>query len=124
MLDLQRARILIPTSSTIPFRSPCDVRIAPFESKGLVEKGKDHVLRDKEETDMRTVQAVFTTIAALALGTIARPIPVLASGCKADAASIAAHIFDMSDADADGYLSPDEFADAGLEQYGVSFDGS
>jgi hypothetical protein len=71
---------------------------------------------------MRRLQAVATTITALALGTIASPIPVLASGCEAEAASIAAHIFDMSDADADGHLSLDEFANAGLERYGMSFD--
>jgi hypothetical protein len=68
------------------------------------------------------VQAAATTVVALALGTIASPIPVLASGCEAEAASVAAHIFDMSDADADGYLSADEFADAGLDRYGLSFD--
>ena len=71
---------------------------------------------------MKRVQTVATTIAAIALGTIASPIPVLASGCEADAASIAAHIFDMSDADADGYLRPDEVVNAGLERYGMSFD--
>ena len=57
---------------------------------------------------MKWVRASPTTIVALAL--VARPIPALASDCEEEAGSIAAHIFDMSDSDADGYLSPDEFA--------------
>jgi hypothetical protein len=32
------------------------------------------------------------------------------------------HIFEMSDADASGALSPEEFAEAGLERYGVPFE--
>ena len=69
---------------------------------------------------MKRVQATATTIIALAF--IASPIPALASGCEDEAGGIAAHIFDMSDSDADGYLSPDEFANAGLERYGMSFE--
>jgi hypothetical protein len=69
---------------------------------------------------MKWVRASPTTIVALAL--VARPIPALASDCEEEAGSIAAHIFDMSDSDADGYLSPDEFASAGLERFGMSFE--
>jgi len=71
---------------------------------------------------MKRVQATSTTIVALSLAMIASPIPALASGCGEDAGGIAAHIFDMSDSDADGFLSPDEFANAGLERYGMSFE--
>lgn len=46
--------------------------------------------------------------------------PALAGG-HPDAHAIVGHIFEVADADQDGFLSPDEYADAGLEQFGSSF---
>lgn len=43
-------------------------------------------------------------------------------GCEQDANSVATHIFDASDADGDGTLSPEEYTGAGLERYGVAFE--
>jgi hypothetical protein len=37
-------------------------------------------------------------------------------------AAIAEHIFDMSDTNGDDALSPEEFAAAGLERYGMNFE--
>ena len=71
---------------------------------------------------MRSGLAFSSTLVAIALGWIVCPSLALASGCEAEASTIAAHIFDMSDSDADGFLSPAEFADAGLERYGLPFD--
>ena len=44
------------------------------------------------------------------------------SGCQEDASSMADRIFDASDADRDGALSPEEYVGAGLERYGVAFE--
>ena len=35
---------------------------------------------------------------------------------------VAGHLFDVSDTDQNGSLSPQEYADAGLERYGVPFE--
>ena len=61
-------------------------------------------------------------IAIFTLGLLALASAGHAESCDGDAIDVAAHIFDMSDANEDGLLSPDEFADAGLERYGVPFD--
>ena len=39
-----------------------------------------------------------------------------------DALAIAEHIFAMTDIDKDGSMSLQEYSDAGLDQYGVSFE--
>ena len=44
------------------------------------------------------------------------------SDSKPSGAAVMVHIFEMSDADEDGSLSPDEFAGAGFERYGVPFE--
>lgn len=64
----------------------------------------------------------------LILGTITLTATALAStahagpGCAQHANSVAAHIFDTSDADGSGALSPEEYAGAGLERYGMTFE--
>lgn len=40
----------------------------------------------------------------------------------ANAEAIVAHIFEVSDLDADGSLSSDEYAQAGLDEFGLSFE--
>ena len=57
-------------------------------------------------------------ITSLTLASTAQAGP----GCGQDAGAVADHIFDASDTNQDGSLSPDEYADAGLERYGVSFE--
>lgn len=42
-------------------------------------------------------------------------------GCTGDF-DVVTHIFETSDADGNGTLSPEEFEQAGLARYGVSFD--
>ena len=71
---------------------------------------------------MRSIPIIASTIGALAIGALASPTGVRASGCEMEPSSVAAHIFDMSDTNEDGFLSLVEFADAGLERYGVTFD--
>ena len=71
---------------------------------------------------MKKFSAVASTIGVITLGAIAIPSGARASECEADPSSIAAHIFDMSDSNADGFLTPTEFADSGLERYGIPFD--
>ena len=39
-----------------------------------------------------------------------------------DATAVVEHIFDVADQDGDGVLSDAEYADAGLEQFGLTFD--
>ena len=39
-----------------------------------------------------------------------------------DAEAIVAHLFEVSDLDEDGALSSDEYARAGLDQFGLSFE--
>ena len=43
-------------------------------------------------------------------------------GGIADAIRAARHLFDASDADRDGALSPQEYIDAGLARYGLAFE--
>jgi hypothetical protein len=64
----------------------------------------------------------FIVCAALAgLALAASPGSALAGeGC--DGFDVVTHIFEASDTDASGTLSPEEYADAGLERFGVPFD--
>ncbi len=39
-----------------------------------------------------------------------------------DATSVVAHIFDAADADGDGAVTAEEYTEAGLERFGVSFE--
>jgi hypothetical protein len=59
----------------------------------------------------------------MALALFALPTAAQAgSGCQQDATGVADQIFDASDTDSDGALSPEEYLDAGLERYGVAFE--
>ena len=51
------------------------------------------------------------------------PAGALAGGYQ-DAQSVVEHIFDVADRDESGTLTPEEYAGAGLERYGVSFEDS
>jgi len=46
------------------------------------------------------------------------PVAATAGGGHA----VVQHVFDMSDQDQDGVLSPEEYENAGLERYGVTFE--
>jgi len=71
---------------------------------------------------MRNFSAVASTISVIAFGITSIASGASASGCEADASGIAAHIFDMSDSNADGFLTQAEFSDSRLERYGIPFD--
>jgi hypothetical protein len=66
---------------------------------------------------MRTIHATVV----LGLVQLLLTLSVQASDCGEDALGVAGHLFDMSDTNADGVLSPEEFDAAGLERYGVTF---
>lgn len=70
---------------------------------------------------MRDISTIVVAIGVFVFGALVVPSPIQASECEIDSSSIAAHIFDMSDENEDGFLSPAEFSDAGLERYGVGF---
>lgn len=69
---------------------------------------------------MRITITMASTIAFL--GFLLPASLAQASGCQGDASDVATHIFDASDTDANGALSAEEYANAGLERYGVSFE--
>ena len=65
----------------------------------------------------RILVLVLASLALLVAG------PALAGeGCSNGGFDVVTHIFDVSDTDGSGTLSRDEYADAGLERYGVAFD--
>ena len=63
---------------------------------------------------------------ALAAAAFVFPGVVLAGGCQdgQDDHAVVRHIFETADTDADGGLTPSEYAAAGLQNYGVSFEES
>lgn len=71
---------------------------------------------------MKNFSAVASTISVIVIGISAIASSASSSGCEADASGIAAHIFDMSDSNADGFLTRAEFSESRLERYGISFD--
>jgi hypothetical protein len=66
------------------------------------------------------MRILLVSAVALCFGLVGTPASE-ASDCDGDALGIAGHIFDTSDTNADGALTPAEFAEAGLERYGVAF---
>lgn len=64
---------------------------------------------------MRALTTIVLTTGLLAGGGAATAEP------PSNGAAAMARIFEQSDADADGSLSPDEFVEAGFERYGVPF---
>ena len=66
------------------------------------------------------MRRTLVSLAVLAL--VAAPTSALAGGgCNSDF-DPATHLFETTDADGSGTISPEEFADAGLERYGLGFD--
>jgi hypothetical protein len=65
--------------------------------------------------------AAFAAFAALAAACFPRPAE---AGAGAEASVIVAHIFAFADLDESGSLDREEYAAAGLEKFGVSFEAS
>jgi hypothetical protein len=64
---------------------------------------------------------LFVAAGAVA-ASAAVPLVATAGGGHCGGDSVVQHIFDMADQDRDGALSRDEYVEAGLERYGVSFE--
>ena len=72
---------------------------------------------------MRKISSIAAILPSLALAALVFPSATHAGGgCSESSQGVAAHIFESSDANADGFLSPAEFTAAGLERYGVAFE--
>lgn len=67
---------------------------------------------------MRLVACLVPTVFALA---IVPATAVAGEGCSSGF-DVASHLFEQSDSDGSGTLTIEEYAEAGLERYGVSFD--
>jgi len=65
----------------------------------------------------RSIPVLAASVAALAAA------PAMA-GCSDDPHAAVERIFAMADQDGNGALSPAEYAEAGLERYGVSFEAT
>ena len=71
--------------------------------------------------------SVLAPLGLLAAGSLLVPVILLApvpatAGDGCGAFPVVQHIFDAADQDHDGVLTPEEYADADLARYGVSFE--